>query len=136
MGGGASPAATARIVHRALCAAVVTFGVVAFGLRAAGAAPAIAVPALRPALLGAAAAALLAGFWFRGRVPPLPTGASEDVWWTANLGRAIPVWALLESSATIALVLHFLAADPLGLLAAAAAFALLLVNGPGRLIDR
>jgi hypothetical protein len=43
---------------------------------------------------------------FRSRLPAR-SGASDDDWWKANVGRAILVWALLESPAILGAVSLF-----------------------------
>ncbi len=128
-------ATSARVIHLALVLGVVLATAVLLTVRAAAppaGAPAILLPVLVAAAIGTVALALV----LKARLPGRATGMSDEAWWAANLGRAIPVWALLESAALVGAVFYFIGVGPAGLIVAAAALALLVANGPGRLIDR
>src|SRR5258706_11964484 len=56
--------------------------------------------------LSAGVGAVLLVLVFRSRIPAR-SGASDDEWWKANVGRAILVWALLESPAILGAVTLF-----------------------------
>ena len=137
MAGGPSATANARIIHLALVSGAVLASGGLLAVRARGQAGfGPAPPALLPALIAVALATVAAAFFLRARIPARGSGTSDDAWWAANLRRAIPVWALLESAALVGAVFYFIGVGRAGLVVAAAALALLVANGPGRLIDR
>lgn len=86
-------------------------------------------------------AALVAGFGalamvavLRSRLRPRAELESVDAWWRANLGRVMPLWALLELPAALGAVVLFATGHALPLLG----LALLSLGGfavlsPGRL---
>lgn len=137
MAGQPSAAASARIIHVALVSGVVLASGGLLAVRATGRAGlAPAPPALLPALIVVALTTVTAAFFLKARIPARGSGTSDDAWWAANLHRAIPVWALLESAALAGAVFYFIGVGQAGLIVTAAALALLVANGPGRLIDR
>ncbi len=137
MAGRPSAAANARILHITLVSGAVLASGVLLAVRATGQAGlAPAPPALLPALVVVALATVTVALVLKARIPARGSGTSDDVWWAANLRRAIPVWALLESAALAGAVFYFIGVGQSGLIVAAAALALLVANGPGRLIDR
>jgi hypothetical protein len=138
-GEGASPAASARIIHAALVLGVVVATAVLLAVRAAAAAsaaPSAAPPILLPVLIAVGLVAVASALFLKARLPERGSGTTEDAWWAANLARAIPVWALLEGAGMVGAVFYFIGVGTAGLIVAAAALALLVANGPGRLIDR
>lgn len=135
MAGQSPTAATARIIHGALVLGVLVATGVLVAVRAA-AARTEAPPALLPVLVVLATTIVTLALVLKARLPARATGMTEDAWWTANLGRAVPVWALLESAGMVGAVFYFIGVGRVGLIVAAAALALLVANGPGRLIDR
>ncbi|MGH7516202.1 MAG: hypothetical protein ACREOC_01850 [Gemmatimonadales bacterium] len=137
MAGQPSAAASARIIHLALLSGVVLASGGLLAVRATGRTGlAPAPPALLPALIVVALTTVTAALFLKARIPARGSGTSDDAWWAANLRRAIPVWALLESAALAGAVFYFIGVGQAGLIVAAAALALLVANGPGRLIDR
>ncbi len=61
------------------------------------------------------------------------TEESLDAWWATNLGRAIVIWALVESGAVIGLVLYLLQGTLVGLVLGGAGLAGLALVTPRRL---
>ncbi len=110
-----SPAINARIVHASLVTGVVLFWVVAWYVGKEGAAtPAETLPdrrVLYVALFVVAAVLFGAAVFAARRLAPPAAGTSQDDWWRANLGRAIVVWALVETPALLGLVAYFLTRD-------------------------
>ena len=133
----APPAAavTARIVHLALVLGAVTVTGVHAAVRAK-APPAGGPPALLPVLAAAAVATTALALALKARLPGRAAGTGEAEWWAANLRSALLIWALLESAAVMGAVFYLIGVGTWGLVVAAAALALLVANGPGRLIDR
>ena len=80
------------------------------------------------------AASVLGAQMLRGRIPPPGRGADLGDWWTANLPKAVVVWAVAESGGLAAVVLGWASADTtLMALGVAVGLALLFVNRPSRL---
>lgn len=126
----------ARVIHAAITGGLVAiFGAliylrseVALELAAEG------VRVLRVAGYVLLAVAVLGAQMLRGRIVPPGRGADLGEWWTANLPKAVVVWAVAESGGLAALVLGWAGADTtLMALGAAVGLALLFVNRPGRL---
>ncbi len=70
----------------------------------------------------------------RGRIVPPKHGSDLGEWWTANLPKAVVVWAMAEGGGLAALVLGWISGDTtLMALGAAVGLALLFVNRPARL---
>ncbi len=135
MAGAGSASTTARILHFSLVAGVALVTALLVLVRRAAApsaAPGILLPVLAAVALGTVTVALM----LRRRLSARAAGTTDDAWWAENLGRAIPVWALLESAGMAGAVFYFIGVGTAGLVVAAAALALLVVNGPGRLMDR
>ncbi len=135
MAGPASAAVSARIIHLALVLGALLASAALVVVRS-GAAPAGAPPVMLPVLVAVALGTAMIALVLKARLPARTTAATEDAWWAANLHRAIPVWALLESAALAGAVFYFIGVGRAGLIVAAAALTLLVANGPGRLIDR
>lgn len=135
MAGEPSPAAAARIIHTALVLGVVVAAAVLLAVRSA-AYPADPPPLLLPVLVAVALTTVALAFVLRARLPVRTSAMTDDAWWRANLGRVVPMWALLESTGMVGAVFYFIGVGRAGLIVAAAALALLVANGPGRLIDR
>jgi hypothetical protein len=135
MAGHPSPALTARVIHLALVLGVVVAAAALLALRTAAAA-APAPPVLLPVLVAVAIGTVGGALALKARLPERTAGVGDDAWWAANLGRAVPVWALLEAAGIVGAVFYFIGVGRAGLIVAAAALALLVANGPGRLIDR
>lgn len=128
-------ATSARIIHLALVLGVVVVTAVLVAVRAA--LPPPATPAvLLPVLVAVALGTIILALVLKARIPGRVGGASDEAWWAVNLRRAIPVWALLESVALVGAVFYFIGVGPAGVVVAGGALALLVANGPGRLIDR
>lgn len=138
-GRGVSAARTARILHAALFAGTVVALVALASLRTAAAAPPVAVPEGAVTLIRALVLTLAAGGTLGLRVvrrtlphPPAPRAADE--WWTANLGRAVALWAFPDGVGVTGAVAYFLTGDALVFaLAAGWALAMFVIYAPGRL---
>ncbi|KPK83189.1 MAG: hypothetical protein AMS25_00885 [Gemmatimonas sp. SM23_52] len=126
----------ARVIHTAITGGLVAiFGAliymrseVALEFAAEG------VRVLRVTGYGLLAASVIGAQMLRGRIAPPGRGAQLGEWWTANLPKAVVVWAVAESGGLAALVLGWASADTtLMALGAAVGLALLFVNRPSRL---
>jgi hypothetical protein len=133
-----SPSIRARIIHGALVLGILLFGAVAFAIRdrsiASEALPVrrvlyVALALVSATLFGAAA-------FSTGRLPPPPRGASEDDWWSANLGRVLVSWALVEAPTVLGLVVYMLTHDFRTLLAPFIGLLLFANYRPRRLTER
>jgi hypothetical protein len=71
-----------------------------------------------------------------GRLPAPARGASEDEWWSANLGRVLVSWALVEAPALLGLVVFTLTHDFRTLLAPFIGLLLFANYHPRRLTER
>jgi hypothetical protein len=129
------PAGSARIVHLALVLGVVVVTGVLIALRAVTR-PAHGPPVLVPVLVAVGLTTVTAAFVLRAGLPAPGRATTDDAWWKANFGRVVTVWALLESVGMTGAVFYFIGVGRAGLVAVAAALALLVANAPGRLIDR
>jgi hypothetical protein len=109
-----SPSISARIIHAALVLGVVLFGGVAWYIGSNASIPASAVPDRRVLYLGlilASGVLFGAAMYTAGTLTAPPSGMSQDDWWRANLGRALVVWALVESPALLGTVAYLLTYD-------------------------
>ena len=113
-GGPVSPATSARIIHAALVAGVLTFSVVAWYLGQSSAIPAEALPDRKVlyVALTLVSAVLFGGAMFTvARLGHIRTGDSQDDWWRANLGKAVLIWSLVEAPCLLGLVAYTLTRD-------------------------
>jgi hypothetical protein len=133
-----SPSIRARIIHGALVLGILMFGAVAFAIRdrsiASEALPDrrvlyVALALVSATLFGAAA-------FSTGRLPAPARGASEDDWWSANLGRVLVSWALVEAPTVLGLVVYMLTHDFRTLLAPFIGLLLFANYRPRRLTER
>lgn len=126
----------ARLIHAALCAAVVLMTGLAIALRRAGAFPPTALPAwtgyLAPAIGTVLAAAALL---LRDRLPPRGTGDPE-AWWRAALPAAVPGWALADGAGMLGAVFHLVTGDAAALAASGVGLLALAIARPGALEAR
>jgi hypothetical protein len=132
----ARAATVARVIHAAVTGGLVLAFAVFLYLRA-GVAPELSAETARMlkfvgyVLL---AVPVLGSGIVRGRVAPRRHGVDAGEWWTANLPKAVVVWALAESGGLGAMVLGWLSGDTTLLaLGAAVALAVLFVSRPSRL---
>jgi len=126
------------IVYGAVALSAATATVILVALRAMGAVPVPAVPVPPIALRGTAilllAGATVALRMVRATFPPV--SGHRDDWWTANVGRAVAIWALADGAAILGAVAYLLAGDALVLaLAVGWAAAMFVGYAPGRLTD-
>jgi hypothetical protein len=109
-----SPSISARIVHAALVLGMMMFWAVAWYVGTNASMPASAIPN-RPVLyvgLAVASAVLFgAAAYTAARLTPPQPGVSQDEWWRTNLGRAIGIWALIETPTILGTVAYFLTDD-------------------------
>jgi hypothetical protein len=133
-----SPKIRARIIHGALVLGILMFAAVAFTIRERSI-PSEALPDRRVLYVALAlvSAALFGAAAFRtGRLPAPTRGASEDEWWTANLGRVLVTWSLVEAPTVLGLVAYMLTHDFRTLLAPFIGLLLFANYRPRRLTER
>ena len=133
-----SPSIRARIIHGALVLGVLMFGAVAWAIRDRSI-PSEALPdrrVLYVALTLVSATLFGAAAFSTGRLPAPGPGASEDEWWTANLGRVLVSWSLVEAPTVLGLVVYTLTQDFRTLLAPFIGLLLFATYHPRRLTDR
>ncbi len=134
-----SPAINAKIIHAALVLGVVMFWLVAWGVARAGATPVYALPDRRVlyiALFLVSAVVFGAAVFTAGRLTRPASGMSQDEWWRINLGKAIVIWALVETPALLGLVAYLLTRDFRALLATLTGLLFFANYRPSRLIER
>jgi hypothetical protein len=135
---GISPSIRARIIHGALVLGVLMFGAVAVAIRDRSI-PSEALPnrrVLYVALALVSAVLFGAAAFSAGRLPAPARGASEDEWWSANLGRVLVSWALVEAPTLLGLVVFTLTHDFRTLLAPFIGLLLFANYRPRRLTER
>lgn len=133
-----SPSIRARIIHGALVLGILTFGVLAWALRDRSL-PAEVLPNRRVLYIALAllSATLFGGAMFSVARLPAPTGgASEDAWWSANLGRVVVIWALVEAPTLLGVIAYSLTRDFRTLVAPFIGLLLFASYRPGRLTER
>jgi hypothetical protein len=59
-----------------------------------------------------------------------PRGTGSEQWWAANFGKALVSWALLETTALVGAVFHFLTGSYLPLVITGASLLLLVLSRP------
>jgi hypothetical protein len=133
------PARAARVLYAAIAfAAVAATGVLA-ALRASGVSPYTSPIPIPGVVLRTVAIVLLAGATVALRIVRAtlsPMQGDANVWWVANLGRAMGIWALADGAAVAGGVAYLLSGDGLVLaLAAGWAAAMFVRHTPGRLTD-
>ena len=133
-----SPKIRARIIHAALVLGILMFGAVALAIRDRSL-PTEALPdrrVLYVALTLVSATLFGAAAFSTGRLPAPAQGTSEDEWWTANLGRVLVSWSLVEAPTVLGLVVYTLTQDFRTLLAPFIGLLLFATYHPRRLTDR
>jgi hypothetical protein len=133
-----SPSIRARIIHGALVLGILMFGAVAFTIRERSI-PSEALPdrrVLYVALALVSAALFGAAAFSAGRLPALARGATVDEWWSANLGRVLVSWSLVEAPTVLGLVVYTLTHDFRTLLAPFIGLLLFANYRPRRLTER
>ncbi len=128
----------ARGIHGALVLGIIMFGVLAFAIRNRSI-PAEALPdrrVLYVALTLVSAILFGAAAFTTGRLPAPVRGASEDDWWSANLGRVVVSWALVEAPTLLGLAVYTVTHDFRTLLAPFIGLLLFANYRPRRLTDR
>ena len=107
--------------------------------RGAGATPVYALPDRRVlyiALFLVSAVVFGAAMFTAGRLARPAPGMSQDEWWRINLGKAIVIWALVETPALLGLVAYLLTRDFRALLATLTGLLFFANYRPSRLIER
>ena len=130
----ASPTTAARVLHIGLTTSAVVLAGFAWFFRDTLVLPAGTSGALTFAAYALAASGLLAGLAFRRLIPGRSASETQDLWWKANLPKAVAVWAVGESIVLLGALVYAVG----GQLAAAgvvalAGFAVLVATAPGRL---
>jgi hypothetical protein len=109
-----SPAISARIIHAALVSGVILFCGAAWYIGSNISMPVSAVPDRRVLYLGlilASGVLFGAAMYTAGTLTPPAGEMSQDDWWRVNLGRAVVIWALVESPAILGTVAYLLTYD-------------------------
>ncbi len=134
-----SAAIRARIVHGAMVAGIVTFGLVAWLQNRVPRTPVYALPDRRVlyiALFLVSAILFGAAMFTAGRLGRAASGTSQDEWWRVNLGKAVVTWALVEVACLLGLVAYMLTGDFRVLLATLTGLLLFGTYRPSRLTER
>jgi hypothetical protein len=134
----ASPALSARIIHAALVMGVIFFYVVAWFIGDRAAVPVSAMPDRKILYLGLfllSAILFAAAGYSAGRLTASSSGTTQDEWWRANLGRAVLIWALVETPTVLGTTAYLLTHDFRTLLATLAGLLFLVNYRPGRLSE-
>jgi len=135
---GISPKIRARIIHAALVLGILMFGAVAFAIRDRSI-PSEALPdrrVLYVALALVSATLFGAAAFMTGRLRAPAPGTTEDDWWSANLGRVLVSWSLVEAPTVLGLVVYMLTRDFRTLLAPFIGLLLFANYRPRRLTER
>lgn len=109
-----SPAISARIIHAALVLGVMLFLATAWYAGTKSSMPVSVLPDRRMLYLGlfvVSAVLFGAAMYTAARLTPPGPGVSQDEWWRANLGRAIGIWALVETPALVGTAAYLLTSD-------------------------
>jgi hypothetical protein len=133
-----SPAISARIIHAALVLGVMLFMVTAWYVGTDSSLPVSALPDRRVLYLGlfVVSAVLFGGAMYTAaRLTPPGPGVSQDAWWKANLGRAIGIWALVETPALLGTAAYLLTHDFRTLIAPFTGLLLFVNYRPSRLAE-
>ena len=134
-----SPAISARIIHAALVLGVTLFLGAALYVGSNSPVPASALPDRRVLYLGlfVVSAVLFGGAMYTAaRLTPPGPGVSQNDWWSANLNRAIGIWALVEAPAILGMLAYFLTHDFRTLIAPFVGLLLFVNYRPRRLAER
>ena len=134
-----SPAISARIIHAALVLGVTLFLGAALYVGSNSPVTASALPDRRVLYLGlfVVSAVLFGGAMYTAaRLTPPGPGVSQNDWWTANLNRAIGIWALVEAPAILGMLAYFLTHDFRTLIAPFVGLLLFVNYRPRRLAER
>lgn len=133
-----SPAISARIIHAALVLGVMLFWAVAWYVGTSSSMPVSALPDRRVLYLGlfvVSAVLFGAAMYTATRLTPPGPGVSQDEWWTANLGRSIGIWALVEAPALLGTAAYLLTHDFRTLIAPFTGLLLFVNYRPSRLAE-
>ena len=133
-----SPAISARIIHAALVLGVMLFTSTAWYVGTVSSMPVSALPERRVLYLGlfvVSAVLFGAAMYTAARLTPPGPGLSQDEWWKANLGRAIGIWALVETPALLGTVACLLTNDFRTLIAPFTGLLLFVNYRPSRLAE-
>jgi hypothetical protein len=133
-----SPGIIARIIHAALVFGVMLFWGTAWYVGTRTSMPVSALPDRKILYLGLfvfSAVLFGAAMYTAGRLTPPSTGMSQDDWWRANLGRAIGIWALVETPALVGTAAYLLTHDFRTLVAPFTGLLLFVNYRPSRLAE-
>lgn len=133
-----SPAISARIIHAALMLGVMLFTVTAWYVGVTSSTPVSALPDRRILYLGlfvVSAVLFGAAMYTAARLTASGPGLSQDEWWRANLGRAIGIWALVETPALLGTAAYLLTNDFRTLIAPFTGLLLFVNYRPSRLAE-
>ncbi|HJP59621.1 MAG TPA: hypothetical protein VJ865_06465 [Gemmatimonadaceae bacterium] len=99
-------ARSVRIVHAAMAAGMILFGIIAHFVLAPNANPSGALATRVPVALAAALGLCAVSFLLLKRVPRATAGESTDSFWMRAASPAQITWALLEGAALLCIVLY------------------------------
>ncbi len=130
-----APSSAARTLHALLLTSTLIISIGAFVVSRSLAALDRGVGLLDGVAILAGLSGLGMALLLRSRLAARAGGQTADQWWSANLGRALALWALLESSAMLGSVTLFFTGHlvPFMLLVGLALGGLLSLS-PGRLV--
>jgi len=131
------PKLVARIIHLAIATGLLLFFAVFFYLRDSGAGLGFSgeqTRVWRLAVYALLVITIVAVFYLRARMPARTLEMSSEVWWTANLPRAVVAWALTEGGGLVAVFVGWLMGSlDLMVLGVALGLGLLFISRPARL---
>jgi len=133
-----SPAISARIIHGALVLGVLLFMGTAWYIGTSSSMPVSALPDRRVLYLGlfvVSAVLFGAAMYSAARLTRPGPGTSQDVWWRANLIRAIGIWAMVEAPALLGTAAYLLTNDFRTLVAPFTGLLLFVNYRPSRLAE-
>jgi len=102
------------MIHAALMLGVIFFGAVAWYTGSSRSVPSSDLPERKTLYLGlfmVSAVAFSAAMYTAGRITPRDSRISNDEWWRTNVGRVIPVWALIEAPTLLGIVAYLFTND-------------------------
>lgn len=108
------PAGTARVIHGAIIGGVIViFATLAFLAGTMTTPEGAARHALRIAGYVTIALAFVLGKIVRDRIAATDHSLPSADWWSAHMGKAVTLWAVLEGGGVIPILIGFLAEDRL-----------------------
>jgi hypothetical protein len=129
-----APSSAARTLHALLLTSTLIISIGAFVVSRSIAALSSAVGVLDWVAILVGLSGLAIALLLRSRLPARTGGQTADQWWSANLGRAVALWALFEFPAMLGSVTLFVTGHLIPFIALVAlALGGLVSLAPGRL---